>query len=179
MRKSNTKKDKRTVASIDPGISGTGYAIWQESDWKRCVPPVFCGNMYGRGLDWEERAYSLTMQVEELVKDHKVHTVYCEYPQHFESLTGRTAEAGGDIIKLAVLVGMFKGMCQFGNWLDFRLITPNDWKGQLPKPIVEARVCLRLPTLDKSKIKSHTWDAIGIGLYAKGYFKCQPRLKRR
>jgi hypothetical protein len=104
-----------------------------------------------------------------IINQFTVRRVYCEFPQYFASATGHAATGKGDIHKLACLVGVFMGATyEYGG--EFHPILVNDWKGQLSKDAVIQRVGDRLPNLRSSgmKIETHSYDAIGIGLFAQG-----------
>lgn len=82
-----------------------------------------------------------------------------------------------DIIKLARRVGRWE---QWGRSLgaEVRVVSPNDWKGSLPKGIAHRRILtaltpdehLNLPVLPKSKAHNML-DAVGMNLWLLGRFK--------
>jgi len=92
--------------------------------------------------------------------------VVCEFPE-FQSGTARSMGwAKGDLQKLTFLVGYIAGRnpsCQFVP------VKPSTWKGQLPKSIVTDRIITRLGKewAQTSGVKTHAWDAVGIGLWFK------------
>lgn len=158
------------LISLDPGLGGTGWALWQGGDVPHAVGIV-------RDTAKDE---SLAVRCWELSK--KLHTsirasvngdpflsstaVVIEMPQHMTNARGIAAQAGA-IYKLTFLVGYLSAMMYP---CPVTVVTPGEWKGQLPKDVVQRRIqailgdatCLRL------NIKSHAWDAVGIALWALG-----------
>jgi Holliday junction resolvasome RuvABC endonuclease subunit len=160
------------IIGIDPGLTGTGIAHWYESNVyePRAVeiitPPARCSEDWNLKLRYiSERMYS---QVFELTNTRDV-VVYIEWPHYMQTEKGIAATNKGDIYKLAALIGAIHYAC-WDAGANVTLVPVADWKGQLPKNIVEDRirrilspeVCLEL------KFKSHIWDAVGIGLYGQG-----------
>lgn len=92
-------------------------------------------------------------------------TVYCEFPQFFSSAGGQMCAARGDLAKLTFLVGRIAESC-YHHQVKFVPVEVNTWKGQLPKEVVEKRVCNKLG-IRHGKITSHAMDAVGIGMWAK------------
>lgn len=148
--------------TIDPGISGTGYAIW-DSRWKLLhhgvlLPPA--------SLLWELKAYNLIEQLLGLVTSNSCVEGYIEMPQLFQSAGGLVTANSGALVKLSWFVGMVCGGLR--PHCPLRPVEVNQWKGQLPKEVVIRRIQRVLPSC---KATSHDWDAIGIGLYIKGDLK--------
>ncbi len=88
-------------------------------------------------------------------------------PIFFAGTTGGVAAAeGGSLEKLCFQVGcLAQAFWMVG--ARFRLVTVVEWKGQLPKAIVKARLLDMLGKACKD-YKADIWDAVGIGLYAMG-----------
>lgn len=90
----------------------------------------------------------------------------CEFPE-FQSGAGR--EMGwrkGDLQKLTFLIGSIYWATR--PQVVFFPVSPSKWKGQLPKSVVEHRVIESLgkETCARLKLRTHAWDAAGIGLWA-------------
>jgi hypothetical protein len=154
--------------SIDPG-QHSGIAVWGEDTWKRrcCPRKVFL--WHAKGETWQAR---VAFQVEELVHltlDGSITHVYCELPAVFDS--AKSMGAKGDIIKLAYLVGAYAGVCTSQD-IKFITVPVVNWKGQLPKPVVIKRIKKKIGSLDEqgTAFNGDVWDAVGIGLFAKGFF---------
>jgi hypothetical protein len=90
-----------------------------------------------------------------------VHLVV-EMPHYQESAVGSFAWKTGDLQKLVLLVGFLVA----DNWGAVTLVNPREWKGQLPKAVVEERIRKRLGTKACAGFKKDIWDAVGIGLWA-------------
>ncbi len=147
--------------SIDPGIQGTGYAVW---DYE--VKLHKCGVINAPSkYTWEEKMRYVALALTEY--NYSCNKIYIEYPQRFGGASGDMVSLKGDLGKLFTCVGYILGYLK----CDFKLISVVKWKGQLPKKIVNARIqkLLNKEELGKlSKNKSHDWDAVGIGLYVQG-----------
>ncbi|AKU93392.1 hypothetical protein AKJ09_00056 [Labilithrix luteola] len=93
-----------------------------------------------------------------------------------------------DIVKLAVTAGTQAGILM-AHGVDVRYVTPREWKGTLDKDACCRRVWSRLTAEERALAarwepeergevkdsKTHTLDAIGIGLNAVGRFKVPER----
>jgi hypothetical protein len=158
--------------SIDAGLNGTGLAFWNERTWGDLCPPSQVANIYARGGSWDERARKLTEKFRfelQPTTRHCVTVAYIEVPEYMEGTARVNASTvKGDTLKLAMVVGAFMAVC----WELSIPILPyevHEWKGQLPKEIVWKRIKARIPDVVKLNPKSHSIDAIGIGLHAKGF----------
>ena len=171
------------IISIDPGVSGTGVAIWDAETWDICVPPLEIANLYGHvkkknlsDLDAEDhftyQAYDIADQLEPFLSRECLQ-VYCEYPALFAgSAMSRACAVKGDLQKLTFIIGVFAGYCRRRAVpIPFKPVRVNDWKGQLPKDVVNRRIVKVIPNVLDLNPTTHSYDAIGIGLYAKG---CMP-----
>lgn len=158
--------------SIDPGIAGTGIAIWSRKDWDFNVPPLYVTNLMPQDhLDWVLNSERHVKRLKAILEEWNVITGTIEFPQYFQSATGHAATADGKIYKLACLVGAFMGcIWDFGGGIEPVLV--NEWKGQLSKDAVIARIKRKCPEICNVSypIESHSWDAVGIGMWAKGKF---------
>lgn len=101
-----------------------------------------------------------------------VDVVVCEIPH-----TGDGRATKADIITLSVRAGRVLGRVPRG--VTSRLVTPSDWKGQLPKAVSHARIAGALTELERGVLaaacgplpkgsRHNVWDAVGIGLWALG-----------
>ncbi|GAH42403.1 unnamed protein product [marine sediment metagenome] len=91
------------------------------------------------------------------------------------SAQGYAAASGDAYTKLCVSIGVIMdaldGLWPFAKWI---LVPVNEWKGQLPKPVVVRRVRQVLGKLEDEQgktIATHAIDATGIGLWVKGAFE--------
>lgn len=163
--------------SVDPGIRGTGVALWDSSRWKDPEDePILVSAFTPPGdLAWIAAARWVMEGINALLvglpSPMKMKGLYIEMPQYFGvgNAAGEMVAARGDLQKLAFMTGMISS---FG-WYKRCKIRPyevNAWKGQLSKKQTEERIKKILPGLKVLKVANHGWDAVGIGLYAKGLF---------
>lgn len=155
--------------SIDPGLGGTGWALWKERDWAEARPPARCGVLTPAAKDWLEASADLAAQLTGFLAQYQVTVLYCEQPAFFDSPTGQAAAKRGDLLKLTFVTGRFAEVARTAG-VDFVPVPVNLWKGQMPKEAVIRRILNRLGVRELTQAHSHAWDAIGIGMYAKGVF---------
>ena len=157
------KTTSKNIISIDPGLSGTGWATWEGK--------TLTGHgvlFYTAAKDtWENRAQQYAQSIISISDDADCKTLYIEYPSFFDSVGGTMVAKTGDLLKLTFLVGIICGYAST-NFVDYVLVPVNQWKGQLPKQIVTERIIRRLGEKQCLGIKTHAWDAVGIGLHALG-----------
>jgi Holliday junction resolvasome RuvABC endonuclease subunit len=158
--------------AVDPGLAGTGTAIWGEKPWKdsRALLPWSIGNLYSKSKGgFEIRSKSLVDQLIDLMQQFEVTHVYCEMPEFFQSAAGVMVASAGDLQKLTFVVGCYASAA-WNHGARFIPITPTEWKGQVPKDAVIRKIEHILPRIHTIDPQSHSWDAIGIGLYAQGKY---------
>lgn len=76
------------------------------------------------------------------------------------SQTSVTSAARGDLFKLAALCGAF-AVLLWENGTRVKFISPQEWKGQLPKDVVQQRLEKRWGI---TGIPNHALDAVGMGV---------------
>jgi hypothetical protein len=153
------------VISIDPGLTGTGYAVFGKRGLIRCgvlTAP--------RGWEWYDKIRWYCDELETIYERQSItarQPIVLELPEFFQSAGGQLTARSQALVKLSMLTGAIHYCLGVGV-----LITPTKWKGQLPKEVVVKRLRKRLGTavLNRVKPSSHAWDAIGIGLYYLGEF---------
>jgi hypothetical protein len=161
--------DNRVRLSIDGAAGGTGIALWPESTWGQLTLPCLVQNIYpaGKVTHWREKTFTVLDKMEKAIQPYQITHAYLEQPEFFDDAGGHLAAKSDDLIKL---VFFFGACCQ----VLYRLRIPMTfykvklWKGQLPKKVVERRIRALLPEIDSLNVSSHGFDAVGIGLYAKG-----------
>lgn len=145
-----------TWLTIDPGLQGTGYAVWRGTDCIRAgvltVPNTHA---------WWKRAHMMSRSVQDVRLDPE-----CVYVEHMAYFGGAKALGwrSGDLQRTVYLEGCIAGMWDLSITVP---VTVRDWKGQLPKDVVIRRVkdrfgaerCARLG------LTEHAWDAVGMGLW--------------
>lgn len=148
--------------TIDPGLTGTGYAIW-ETDWALVENGVYTPKV---AKPLPQKRIDICESLIYTCSKHNVKHAYIEYPQMFGGNKGSMVAAKGDLVKLAALVGYISGCLAINN-IKVWDVTVIEWKGQMTKEAVINRIKRLIPYV---KAKSHDYDAIGIGLYIKGVF---------
>ncbi len=157
-----------TILSIDPGQS-TGYALWSKSSWAKLERPLAVGLLKpdDREDTWEFRCVDLGRQLDRLIRTREVAHIFCELPM-FVDTEGGLAVAQKSLVKLCYLVGTYAGVALSGN-RPFVPVPVAQWKGQTPKEVVNKRIEGRLGKKACAGYRADIWDAVGIGLWAKGY----------
>lgn len=167
---------RKVHISIDPGIRGTGIAVWDADLWKHrsnIYPIQTAVYEPPQDEDWVLATSTLWKWFNTYMDENDLVPLkfHCEFPHYMQSDKGVAATNKGLIYKLSFLVGTFNCMAlERGIVLDPILV--RDWKGQLPKEAVIKRIKRIAPDIEKRVWPtSHDWDAIGIGLYAQKLFK--------
>lgn len=148
--------------SIDPGLSGTGWAVWERRTLKAS------GSVSQRGDDWYVRATAIADKVNTIAADWVVTKAFFELPQFIQ---GRyEVNASGDLVKLCVTTGLIMG--RLPAIVVVEPVRVIDWKGQLSKELTLTRVSVALSTrgYKLQTATTHEVDAVGIGLYKLGEF---------
>lgn len=155
-------KKKERLISIDPSINNVGVAVWELPNtllmYKLVHPKVGCrNNEYDKSL-------SILNQIKEWIQAYAINRMILEVPAHW-AVGGFEARETGSIAKLMLVVGLLYSL---KNELEeLKIVKPHEWKGQLPKDVMENR--LRDDYLaidvDLSKLNPNIVDAIGIGHY--------------
>lgn len=165
--------------SIDPSINNCGYAVFND---KKLVEYDIL-HPSSRKLTYLEKSREMIKAIIDICeytskydypwKDVQLIT---EVPQHFGT-GGYLARESGDVYKLTFVCGMIYNITP--NVIAY---TPNEWKAQLPKCVIRARISrlreYKLPLYKKEKKKCidcgqmhlehdmdhNILDAIGIGI---------------
>lgn len=170
MFKKTTPAKWRRVLCIDPGIRHLGYAFWKEirrGPKLRAKVPTDTGLIVTpKGIEWDDAVYEhLCNWLREYILVHQVGLVVLEYAEFWgDSARSRQAAKSGDLLRLTFLVGAL-GLVVY-ELCDRKaiIIEPNVWKGDMPKPVMEARVRRAL----HRKYRKHEYDGVGIGLRIMG-----------
>jgi len=163
---------KETMLTIDPGLSGTGWAIFHGKEL------IDHGTLHvGTKGDWIERAFQIARSLEYVAEYSKgIDLVVIEKCRNLPSAKGVAATLSDAIVKLAIFTGMCVMVCG-QHAAHIELIEPSAWKGSMSKDVMDRRVARALGADDRQckkpvkfidsklgKTSSHTRDAIGIGL---------------
>ncbi len=172
----------KPYASIDPGVDGTGWAVFLPGH----LEPAASGAVQvGRAGEWGDRAADTARAVFRAVMDGYLERctfkepatcgglgmVFVEEPQFMEGGRGIVAARGGDLVKLCLLAGMVVGQFSSSSRdLLVRYVPVIEWKGSLPKDVTDRRVRAKLRGTgwEPSGTTTHEIDAVGLGLYVKG-----------
>lgn len=164
----------RSLLALDPGLQGTGYAMWKsrsraEHHARRWAPDqVGVISPRGPDIDWWERALMIAELIALLRYSERTRIV-CEFTEYHQAAHRVMAWKTGDLQKLTFLSGVIFAVTRPNPFLP---VVTSGWKGQLSKRLVEDRIRKRLgqQTCERLGIKTHAWDATGIGLWALGRF---------
>jgi len=155
-----------SLLSIDPGLTGTGWALWVPPFKRPCLLGVI---KTGKG-EWWDRAQSIADQIVEHCDTHT--RVVAEFTEYHAAVTSSMGWKTGDLQRLTFLCGAIAGRVYPRKFLP---VTASGWKGQLPKDVAAKRIeaiigrkaCQRLGLPEiKRRSDTHAWDAVGIGLWA-------------
>jgi hypothetical protein len=189
---------RKTTAllAVDPGINGTGWALWKSlpRDGKPTTAPDHVGVLQKRHGSYVETANWITDELYVVTGIARwmcaVHRscvcgcgpqpsirVTCEFPEFQTSASRSMGWMRGDLQKLTYLVGCIGHMTYMLTTKNtgsmFEPVPVSQWKGQLPKAVVESRIrdSLGATACNRLGIKTHAWDAVGIGLRRLEVFK--------
>ena len=154
-------KSKNRLLSCDPSVNNLGMAIWDVNEkklllWKLLHPEV------GQRRNEFDKSLSMLNQVKQWIQTYAVNRIIMETPEHWV-VGGFQARETGSMTKLAFVCGM---LCSLVNDLqEFKVVTPAEWKGQLPKEVVANRLKDHyLPLgVNLTEIDANVADAIEIG----------------
>jgi hypothetical protein len=159
------------LLAIDPGLQGTGLAFWEST---QDTEPTWTDVISFRGKeDWIFRAEMLAREIKSRLQNETTTgkmlgrlTMVCELMEMHQSARAQMMWKSGDFQRTLVYIGMI--VAHTSKYVDEVVLTkPSEWKGQLPKPVVERRLrrLIGEAACDQLQIKSHAWDAVGIGLW--------------
>lgn len=173
----------KVFMSVDPGVGGTGVAVWELDKIGDEVAPIHTevikpGRVHAHSTTerWMKKTQAVYGMFSLFLQEwNDVGAVYIEQPQFFGSAGGVAASA--DVVKLSMLIGTLIGAAT-AKGASPVLVPVNVWKGQLPKDVTQRRVIRYLKkctpagnyyvTLTQGCAPDHLYDAIGIGCYVKG-----------
>jgi len=161
------KKHTSNALCLDPGIGGTGYAMFESLRIRQEAPGMVCchGVIKTQERQWQSGAEDLSGKLIGVLEALKPDIVAMEIPEMWQSSTSHSSAASGDLFKLCYLCGMFGEVARQFCMKSPILLRPTEWKGQLPKEVVIQRIKIIYPMLS---VFSHDADAIGIGLHLQG-----------
>lgn len=183
---------RTAVLAVDPGVAGTGWALWRSVKKGQQAPnhPDEVGVLTPRGGTFVEKSNAIADELHVITGRARwlcaVHRVYfcgcgkqphvlvaCEFPEFQAAAHRMMGWKRGDLQKLTYLVGAV-GYMAYGMTVSAVLepVPVSQWKGQLPKAVVTDRIreALGSAACGQLAIKTHAWDAVGIGLWRLGVF---------
>ena len=162
------------VLTIDPGVHATGWAFWEYLDRQflgEHQRPDDSGVIRSRAKVWEEAAASVWNDLETVMVMNDPMLIVIEFPGLWSSNAASHASAAkGDLFKLAYLVGGMGHVISERGDVDSTtakfpiLLSPAEWKGQLPKKVVMGRI----KRAYGRKYRDHEADSVGLGLFLQG-----------
>lgn len=172
------------LVTCDPGVQGTGLAFWWDP-WTPGAPmfPDFAECIRGRrnlkGRDrMEDVIYRAALWFANLPDAPALFVV--ELPGLWEgNAVSHAAAAKGDTFGLAYLAGRLAGEASrrstLGGLPHLWTVSPQEWKGQLPKAVVNLRIDRAWARVNSTGSKvaedfgDHVSDAVGMGLAVGGW----------
>lgn len=159
------------VMTIDPGLGGTGWCYWPELGPRKLAPMGHGVLTAPAGKSWQARVSWLANELEGLLihlkldnDDHDCAFII-EWPTLWTgSAKSMASGEEGDLFKLSYLVGALASLISTTVGRECVLLTPNHWKGQLPK----REVLKRVKRLTGVTFEDHEGDAAGMGMYLLG-----------
>src|SRR6266540_651688 len=154
------------LLSIDPGLGGTGWAIWRgQVELKLHMAGVITASK--RSENFVIRADDIATQLHQMTQRHggnhlTEYKAICEFPDFQDSGVRSMGWRSGDLQKLTYLVGVLAATLYCDEFIP---VKPHRWKGQLPKRVVEARLLKKIGAARCAVlgIKTHACDTVGIG----------------
>jgi hypothetical protein len=178
----------RVNVSVDPGVVTLGYAVWDGSEWGNkfqgiCPAPIAAGVYNASFGRWKEKgniggqeqaALKVTGWLRDKLKRFgRIDQIICEKMEFRSTHTGIAAV--DDVLAVAFACGC---VAQLAAELhaSYHPAPVSIWKGNLTKVMVSRRCAKRwggvVPDfLSDVDTPSHDWDAVGIGLWAQGFFE--------
>ena len=155
---------KGPVAFVDPGVAGTGLAVWHKLAVAK-PRPVYWQTLWAPdGATWDDAARQIVGCVCTQCMLYKVRCVVIERPMHWGgSARSYAASESGDLINLAIMIGMLMREVEQHS-IKTSLVATQAWKGQLSKTAVRSRIRRAIGV----SVSAHAADAVGMGLSALG-----------
>jgi len=158
----NVRSTQR-VLFLDPGVGGTGWAYYRNVDGGDYNLPT-TGVVFPKGATWQAKVRTVMASMSGVLSLYRPILVVAEFPRVWQEATSHASATRGDLFKLAYLVGALDRACEALDMGTVQLISPSDWKGQLPKDALKRRVEKLLGV----SYQDHELDAVGMGLAAMG-----------
>lgn len=159
------------MLSIDPGLSTTGWALFEVNEIMEEGKYIESGIILRprKKCDWMFRLEWVVANICAMVELAGITKVVIERPQVFMSGKGQAAGNAGSILKLTGLVYTIYGSLGLVGisggkvvkaGVDVMLVGVSKWKGQTPKRITQRRIMKHWRVLCEDHNEA---DAVGIG----------------
>lgn len=152
------------MISLDPSTVATGWAVWRGN--KLQGSGVWKPSRWDVSGEWLDRSKWMVLRVIELVAVWSGDRgggvkVVAELPEEWNgSARGDAARNGGALGKLQTLAGMILWAVEGENRGTWVGVTVRQWKGQVPKSVVQKRLEKRYGT---KFLDDNESDAVGLG----------------
>lgn len=179
------------MLSVDPGVNALGLALWR---WggkrrKKLEPPVRAwvdklpSSVLKNETDWHVKMTRMLEIVRESICKYtlndrlRITALFIEWPEIRSGSVGHAAAVRGDVSALAYCCGAMCEMMTEPFKVRSKLLAVSEWKGQLPKEVVNKRITRAIGSKDRSgnAFETHAWDAVGVGLVGKGFALDDPK----
>lgn len=157
------------LIAIDAGLHSAGWAVFNGDN--KLPFPMEAGLAKPMREYRDEEVIARAMhqgdQLAAIARSHSCTNAIIEMPVYY----GANDRHAGSIFKLCVCIGAIAGSLNRDGVFVETVDVPV-WKGQLPKDVVIRRIKVILgASWDQFGLDKDMWDAVGIGLWRRGYFK--------
>lgn len=149
------------LIAFDPGITGTGYAIWNRGD--KHTGPSAWGEFGTSGTTVQDYCGLVGRLLNQELKDVGILEGVIENPALYNTPKGLAVGLDASFAKLYYAVGILLAGLYTKGVYNVKLYTPQAWKGTTPKEIHQKRIRQRVHGIHERY--NHAVDAIGLGLY--------------
>jgi hypothetical protein len=163
------------IVAIDPGIRGCGIAVFRDD-----ATLLRADHIKSRQTSGNDAAacVAMALSVRFWLSSNAVladggHTLVLEWPRIIPASRQRAEKRHVDPNDLLALVGVDCAIAMsYRDLMTLMTVYPDEWKGQTPKKVMNARVWERLSPDEKASVNSpsnhNTLDAVGLGLHQLG-----------
>ena len=157
------------ILAIDPSINFLGYSVFDREEYdknkekKKHPNPILSKLLTSKELGVLKANYIIKSKAmfEHLRGIQKVFggcDIILEIPE-YQGDSSYMARESGSVEKLTFLCGM---LCSLDYVITY---TPTQWKGQVPKDVMQKRLSRYITEVDMLKLNHNIADAVGIGYY--------------
>lgn len=167
------------IVAIDPGVRGCGVAVFTDDTMlfrADHVKSAFTkGNDAAACVAMALAVTGWVIRLQVIPWDER-HTLVLEWPRIISASRQRAEKRNIDQNDLLALVGVDCAIAMaYQETMNLVTVFPDEWKGNTPKKIMNARAWGRLSTDEQSRVDSpsnhNTLDAVGLGLHQLGRMK--------